>query len=331
VGVTNGSILVTGGAGYIGSVTVERLLDAGRDVVVLDDISKGHRDALPDDVNLVVGDIGDVDLVKRTLRRHDVESVIHFAARSLVGESMENPATYYETNVVRSCRMLDAMAASGVDKIVFSSSAAVYGEPVSVPILESHRTAPVNVYGDTKLAFERVLRWRSEMDRLRYVALRYFNAAGASERCGEDHDPETHLIPIALAAAAEEARELTVFGNDYDTPDGTCIRDYIDVRDLSDAHVLALEALDAGRTGVYNLGNGEGASVLEVIRAVEAVTGRKIHWSYGARREGDPARLVAGSSLAQKELGWSAAHSGLTDIIGAAWEWKLRHPRGYEG
>jgi UDP-glucose 4-epimerase len=323
------SILVTGGAGYIGSVTVERLVEAGRRVVVLDDMSKGHRSAVSGGVPLVVGDVGDVELVGRTLREHDVSAVIHFAARSLVGESMRKPAEYYDSNVVRGSRLLDAMAAAGVSQIVFSSSAGVYGEPERVPIEESHPTRPVNVYGDTKRAFERVLEWRAADTGLRHISLRYFNAAGASASFGEDHDPETHLIPLALKAAAGTRGGLTVFGNDYDTPDGTCIRDYIDVRDLSDAHIAALAALEAGRSGVYNLGNGEGFSVLEVISAAEEAIGRPVPWEFGARREGDPARLVASSARAAADLGWKPAHADLRDMIGAAWEWAQTYPQGY--
>jgi UDP-glucose 4-epimerase len=323
------SVLVTGGAGYIGSVTVERLKGAGCRVVVLDDLSKGHRSAVPSNVPLVVGDIGDEQLVASILREHQVDSVIHFAAMSLVGESMERPADYYDNNVVKGSRLLSSMTAAGVSKIVFSSSAGVYGEPPSVPILETAPTEPVNVYGDTKRVFERVLEWQSHSAGLQYISLRYFNAAGASEHCGEDHDPESHLIPIALQAVAGSRAELTVFGNDYDTPDGTCIRDYIDVRDLSDAHIAALEALDQGRSGIYNLGNGEGASVLDIIGAVEEVSGRSVPWSYGPRREGDPARLVASAELAKQELGWRPEHPALTDMIGAAWEWMQRFPEGY--
>ena len=234
------SVLITGGAGYIGSVTVERLVTAGRRVVVLDNLSKGHRSAVRGDVPFVLGDIGDIELVAGLLREHEIDSVIHFAAMSLVGESMEKPAEYYDNNVVRGSRLLSAMSAAGVSKIVFSSSAGVYGEPESVPILETAPTEPVNVYGDTKRVFERVLQWQAHTTGLEYIALRYFNAAGASANCGEDHHPESHLIPIALQAAAGTRAGLTVFGNDYDTPDGTCIRDYIDVRDLSDAHIAAL-------------------------------------------------------------------------------------------
>ena len=325
------SVLVTGGAGYIGSVTVERLVVEGRRVVVLDDLSKGHREAVMPGVPLLQGDVGDVEVVKGIVAEHGVDSVIHFAAKSLVAESMERPGEYYDANVVRGARLLDALVDRGVTKFVFSSSAGVYGEPESIPISEGHRTRPVNVYGETKLAFERILELYGERAGLRSISLRYFNAAGASERFGEDHDPETHLIPIALEVAQGKRDELTVFGDDYDTPDGTCIRDYIDVRDLADAHILALEALDAGRSGVYNLGNGEGWSVLNVLDAVEHVTGKRVRRAVGARREGDPARLVASSSKAEKELGWKPCHPDLADMVGTAWQWMRRNPHGYVG
>ncbi|MBD3366554.1 MAG: UDP-glucose 4-epimerase GalE [Candidatus Eisenbacteria bacterium] len=323
------SVLVTGGAGYIGSVTVERLVREGRRVVVLDDLSKGHRNAVLDGVPLVVGDIGDGELVTGLVKEHNVDSVIHFAARSIVGESMERPGEYYDANVVRGARLLDALVGCGVSKLVFSSSAGVYGEPESIPISEVHRTRPVNVYGETKLAFENVLGIYEERWDLRSISLRYFNAAGASERFGEDHEPETHLIPIALDVALGRRPEITIFGDDYDTPDGTCIRDYIDVRDLSDAHIAALAALDAGRSGIYNLGNGEGWSVLNVLDTTEEVTGRRVRRAVGARRPGDPARLVAGSSKAEKELGWKPGHPELADMVEAAWRWAETHPEGY--
>ncbi len=323
------SVLVTGGAGYIGSVTVERLLEAGHGVVILDDLSKGHESAIPDGCRFIKGGIGDTELVERALRENKVDSVIHFAAMSLVGESMERSGDYYSNNVVAGIRLLEAMEAAGVCKIVFSSSAGVYGEPETIPISEMNRTEPVNVYGDTKLIFERVLSWQSERTPLAHIALRYFNAAGASVRYGEDHRPESHLIPIALQAAAGRRPELTVFGDDYETPDGTCIRDYIDVRDLADAHIAALAALDASRSGIYNLGNGEGWSVLNVVEFAEEVTGLVIPRRVGPRRAGDPARLVASSSLAESELGWTPRHPELRDMIEAAWKWMESHPDGY--
>jgi UDP-glucose 4-epimerase len=323
------SVLVTGGAGYIGSVTVERLIEAGRRVVVLDDLSRGHRDAVSAGVPLVVGDIGDAGLVLDALRRHEVDAVVHFAAASLIAESMREPALYYENNVVRGVRLLDAMLAAGVRKIVFSSSAGVYGDPESSPIEESHATRPVNVYGETKLAFERILSRRAAVGDLAQISLRYFNAAGASRSHGEDHRPETHLVPLALRTVQGRIASLEVFGDDYDTPDGTCIRDYVDVRDLADAHILALDALDRGRSRAYNLGNGDGASVLSVIEAVSRVTGKEVPWKRAPRREGDPARLVASASLARRELGWTPRHPDLDDIVASAWEWAKRFPDGY--
>lgn len=323
------AVLVTGGAGYIGSITVERLAEAGRKAVVLDDLSKGHRSAVVPGVPLVVGDVGDHDLLRSVIAEHGVDSVIHFAAQSVVAESLERPGDYYRTNVVAGCTLLDVMASAGVRKMVFSSSAGVYGEPESVPIRESHRTNPLSVYGDTKLVFERILDRRSRSAGLEYVSLRYFNAAGASARFGEDHRPETHLIPNALKAGASAVPEITVFGDDYDTPDGTCIRDYIDVRDLADAHIAALEALDRGRSGIYNLGSGEGWSVLNVIDAASRVTGKRIPYTVGPRRDGDPARLVASSSLAERELGWKPRHHELGDMIESAWAWARRFPGGY--
>jgi UDP-glucose 4-epimerase len=324
-------VLVTGGAGYIGSVTVERLAGAGWNVVVVDDLSQGHRAAVLPGVPLEVGDVGDEGLLRRVIARHRVDSVVHFAAKSVVPESQEKPGDYYRTNVVASCALLDAMAAEGVRRIVFSSSAGVYGEPESVPISETHGTRPLSVYGDTKLAFERVLRWRAMTQDLEYISLRYFNAAGASERFGEDHRPETHLIPNALRAVVGAAPRITVFGDDYETPDGTCIRDYVDVRDLADAHIAALEALGSGRSGVYNLGSGEGWSVLNVIEAVARVTGRQVPRDVGPRRPGDPARLVASSSLAERELGWKPAHRELAEMIESAWRWARQFPEGYPG
>lgn len=323
------AVLVTGGAGYIGSITVERLAGAGCRVVVLDDLSKGHRSAVVPGVPLVVGDVGDGETVRGAIAEHGVDSVIHFAAQSIVPESLSRAGDYYRTNVVAGCTLLDAMVSAGVRKLVFSSSAGVYGEPESVPISESHRTDPLSVYGDTKLAFERILEWRACSDDLRYVSLRYFNAAGASARFGEDHRPETHLIPTALRAVVSAASEITVFGDDYETPDGTCIRDYVDVRDLADAHIAALEALDRGRSGVYNLGSGEGWSVLNVIDAVSRVTGKRVPHIVGPRREGDPARLVASSSLAERELGWRPRHHELGEMIESAWAWARRFPSGY--
>lgn len=326
------NILVTGGAGYIGSHTVRELIQKGHRVVVLDNLSKGHRSAL-EGVKLVQGDTADRGLLKGLFTEYEVEAVIHFAASSLVGESVRRPSEYYHNNVVKGLTLLDAMVESGVRHLVFSSTAAVYGEPQQVPIPEEHPTAPTNPYGATKLALEGAMRWYGEAYGLRYASLRYFNAAGADPAgdIGEDHDPETHLIPLVLKVALGQMPRLEVFGSDYPTPDGTCVRDYIHVNDLADAHVLALEALSSGAPSrVYNLGNGCGYSVLEVIRAAEQLVGRPIAVNYGERRPGDPAALVAGSEKIRAGLGWKPRFTDLQAIIGTAWRWHSSHPRGFE-
>jgi UDP-glucose 4-epimerase len=325
------NILVTGGAGYIGSHTVLELVGRGHRVVVLDNLSKGHRAALQG-VELVHGDTGNSALVRDLFKKHEVEAVVHFAASSLVGESVRRPAAYYHNNMVKGLVLLDAMAESGVQCLVFSSTAAVYGEPVEVPIPEGHPTVPTNPYGATKLALEGAMRWYGEAYGLRSVSLRYFNAAGAdpSGEIGEDHNPETHLIPLVLKAAAGLLPHLEIFGADYPTPDGTCIRDYIHVSDLAAAHVLALDALAAGApSAVYNLGNGNGYSVLEVIQAAEEVVGRPINVRYGPRRPGDPASLVAGSARIMDKLGWQPRFADLKMIIETAWRWHSTHPQGF--
>lgn len=325
------NILVTGGAGYIGSHTVLELVDRGYGVVVLDNLSKGHRAALQG-VDFVQGDTGDSGLVKELLKKHEVEAVIHFAASSLVGESVRQPAVYYHNNVVGGLALLDAMVECGVSCLVFSSTAAVYGEPLEVPIPEGHPTVPTNPYGATKLALEGAMRWYGEAYGLRCVSLRYFNAAGADPEgeIGEDHDPETHLIPLVLRAAAGLMPHLEVFGTDYPTPDGTCVRDYIHVSDLAQAHALALDGLAMGApSAVYNLGNGKGYSVLEVIRAAEEVVGKPINIKFGPRRPGDPAALVAGSAKIMGELGWYPCYGDLKVIIETAWRWHSTHPAGF--
>jgi UDP-glucose 4-epimerase len=311
------NILVTGGAGYIGSVVVEELINDGRSVVVLDDLSKGHRESVHPDATFVEGDIADQHLVERTLRDHGVVAVVHMAASSLVGESVKFPEKYYENNVVKGLKLLGAMHAAGVDRFVFSSTAAVYGEPENIPILETDRTVPTNPYGETKLAFE------GELDRsgVKFASLRYFNAAGASEKYGEQHDPETHLIPLVLQAAAGKLESVNVFGDDYPTRDGTCVRDYIHVIDLARAHILALDALSE-KNKIYNLGcGGDGYTVREVIDAAREVTGRDIPVKMGPRREGDPAVLVASSEKINRELGWSPQFQDLKTIIASAWKW----------
>lgn len=326
------NILVTGGAGYIGSHTVRALVSKKHHVVVLDNLSKGHEAAVQS-VQLVRGDIAEGRLLKNLFREHDIEAVMHFAANSLVGESVLQPSGYYHNNLVKGLSLLDRMVESGVRYLVFSSTAAVYGEPRENPIPEDHPAAPTNPYGATKLALEGAMRWYSGAYGLRYVSLRYFNAAGADPAgdIGEDHAPETHLIPLVLQVAMGHLPRLEVFGSDYPTPDGTCIRDYIHVNDLADAHVRAMEALASGvPSSVYNLGNGNGYSVLEVIRAAEEVVGKPIPVHYGARRPGDPAMLVAGSEKIKAGLGWQPRFTDLRAIIETAWRWHRSHPRGFK-
>jgi UDP-glucose 4-epimerase len=321
--------LVTGGAGYIGSVITEVLLGRGHEVTVLDNLIKGHRESVRPGAELVVGELGDRELVRALLERKRIEAVVHMAAHSMVGESVTQPLKYFENNVGVGITLLEAMQGAGVDKLVFSSTAATYGEPERQPISESDPTIPTNPYGESKLAFEKILHWSAKAYGLKAISLRYFNAAGASEHCGERHDPETHLIPIVLQVAAGLRPKVTVFGTDYPTPDGTCIRDYIHVLDLAEAHVLALEALGrqgSGGSKAYNLGgSSQGHSVKAVIRACEKVTGKPIAVEYGARRAGDPAVLVAGSTLCRDELGFTPKFQDLEQIIASAWRWMANH------
>ncbi len=322
-------ILVTGGAGYIGSVVTEELLKDGHEVVVYDNLMKGHRASLPPDAQFVHADLMDTESLRRTLEDAQIEAVIHMAAASLVGESVAEPAKYYQNNVGAGLALLDGMRAAGVRRIVFSSTAAVYGEPAKQPIEESDPTDPTNPYGETKLAFERALGWYGTAYGLRYASLRYFNAAGATIRCGEAHDPETHLIPIILQAAAGKRPHVEIYGEDYPTRDGTCVRDYIHVVDLARAHILALTALDR-QSAIYNLGcGGDGYTVREVIDAARRVTGRDIPVRVGARRPGDPAVLVASSARIKRELGWTPERQDLPTIISSAWAWMMKHPEAY--
>ncbi|HYE92058.1 MAG TPA: UDP-glucose 4-epimerase GalE [Terriglobales bacterium] len=315
-------VLVTGGAGYIGSVLTEELVAAGHAVIVYDNLAKGHRDAVQAPARFVPGDILDADHLARTFASERIEAVVHMAADSLVGESMTDPARYYRTNLVGGLRLLDAMRAAGVGLLVFSSTAAVYGNAEKQPIEEDAPTAPTNPYGETKLAFERAVGWYARAHGLRGTSVRYFNAAGATARNGERHDPETHLIPLLLQVATGERPDVTVFGDDYPTPDGTCIRDYVHVSDLGRAHVLALEALAGPGAGpVYNLGAGGGASVREVIDVARRVTGHPIPVRVGARRPGDPPRLVASSARAAAELAWRPTRQDLGTIVESAWRW----------
>ncbi len=322
-------VLVTGGAGYIGSVVTEALLDNGDDVVVYDNLSTGHRAAVPDHVAFVEGDLRDGDRLRATLADHRIDAVVHMAALSQVGASVVNPREYYDNNVRGGLSLLDALLHAGVSRIVFSSTAAVYGQPERVPIEEDAPTTPTSPYGDTKLTIETALRRYDTAYNLRYASLRYFNAAGASQRAGEDHRPETHLIPLLLQSAVGAGEPVAVFGEDYPTRDGTCVRDYIHVVDLARAHVLALGALDRG-SRVYNLGcGGEGYTVREVVDSARRVTGRAIPVRVAARRAGDPAVLVASSARIRAELAWEPAYAALDDIIGSAWAWQGRHPRGW--
>jgi UDP-glucose 4-epimerase len=322
-------VMVTGGAGYIGSVVTEELVRDGHDVVVYDNLQKGHRQAVVAPVEFVRADLADKAKLQETLSAHRIEAVIHMAADSLVGESCEQPAKYYRNNVIAGLNLLDAMRETNVGRIVFSSTAATYGEPEKQPIEETDPNRPTNPYGESKLTFERALRWYDEAYALRYASLRYFNAAGASERCGEDHDPESHLIPIALQAAAGTREFVEVYGDDYPTPDGTCVRDYIHVIDLARAHILALGALDHG-SRIYNLGcGGVGYSVNEVLAVAREVTGKGIRATVGARRAGDPSVLIASSEKIKRELGWKPQFQDLRIIVESAWRWMQAHSKGY--
>lgn len=315
-------ILVTGGAGYIGSVVTEELIKSEHAVTVYDNLSKGHRDSVAPEAKFVEGDLHETDKLAEVFRRDQIEAVIHMAASSLVGESVVEPAKYYHNNVVAGLSLLEAMRREQVKKIVFSSTAAVYGEPEKYPIEESDAVAPTNPYGESKLAFENILKWFENAYKIRYASLRYFNAAGATEKCGEKHDPETHLIPIILQTATGEREYVEIFGTDYPTADGTCIRDYVHVVDLAQAHILALDILDE-RSAIYNLGcGGDGYSVKEVINAAENVTGKKINVKYGARRGGDPAVLIASSEKIKRELNWQPKHQNLSEVVRSAWQWQ---------
>lgn len=314
-------VLVTGGAGYIGSVVSEQLVNDGHEVVVYDNLSKGHRDAVVEGARFVEGDLLDADKLRQTLNDSGTEAVIHMAAYSLVGESVQAPATYYGNNVVAGLVLLDVMHECGVKRIVFSSTAATYGEPESQPIFETAPANPTNPYGETKLTFEKALHWYEQAYGIRYASLRYFNAAGASEKCGEDHDPETHIIPITLQVAAGTRTHVEIYGDDYPTDDGTCIRDYIHVVDLARAHILALDVLGK-RSAIYNLGcGGDGYSVREVIDTARRVTGKEIPVRIGPRRLGDPAVLIASSDKIKSELGWQPQFQDLGIIVESAWRW----------
>lgn len=323
-------ILVTGGAGYIGSHTIRRLLAHGHEVVVFDNLSVGHREAVPSS-RLVVGDLGNVADLKAVFAQHKIEAVVHFAASALVGESMTDPAKYYRNNLVNSLNLLDQCCTSGVKRFIFSSTCATYGLPTTVPITEAEPQRPVNPYGNSKLAFERALADYAAAYHFGYCALRYFNAAGASPdgTIGEDHDPETHLLPLVLQTALGRRPHVEIYGTDYPTPDGTCIRDYIHVDDLAEAHVMAMDALDSTSALTYNVGVGRGFSVRELIRTVEQVSGLTIPVKESARRPGDPPILVANAEKIRRELNWSPKYTELQPIVETAWNWHRTHPDGF--
>jgi UDP-glucose 4-epimerase len=324
------AILVTGGAGYIGSVTVDYLLSRGEKPVVLDDLKRGHREALDSSVPFYQGDIGDEQLLKRIAREHPLESCIHFAALAYVGESVKEPRLYFENNVQKGIALIGALLEASVRRFVFSSSCATYGNPETIPVREDCRQQPTSPYGWSKLTLEQVLNSYDVAYGLRFVALRYFNAAGATETLGEDHEPETHLIANVLRVASGKVEELAVFGNGYKTSDGTAVRDYVHVSDLAEAHALSLEHLRrGGDSQILNLGSAKGYSVLEVIESARQVTGRPIQFRVEGPRAGDAGELVADSTKAQRILGWTPRHSDLATILRSAWEWHQRYPGGY--
>lgn len=325
-------VLVLGGAGYIGSHTVYQLIDEGFQVVVADNLETGHIEAIHKDAKFYKGDIRDRAFIDSVFENEKIDAVIHFAANSLVGESMVNPLKYYDNNLCGTKVLLESMVAHGVDKIVFSSTAATYGEPESIPILETDNTKPTNTYGETKLSMEKMFYWVSKAHNLRYVSLRYFNACGAhiSGEIGEAHNPETHLIPLILKVPNGQRANITIFGDDYDTKDGTCVRDYIHVTDLAQAHILAVKYLAKGNeSNIFNLGNGVGFTVKEVIETARKVTGHPIPAVMDKRRAGDPAKLIASSEKAIKILGWKPQYADLETIIASAWKWHKNHPEGY--
>ena len=320
-------IFLTGGAGYIGSVCSELLLNEGHEVAIFDNLSEGHRPAVDSRANFIRGDLADRLQIEAALSSTRPDAVMHFAAYALVPESMRDPSKYFRNNIANGLNLLDAVVATGVQRIIFSSTCAIFGPPERVPIDETAHPRPVSPYGESKLAFEKILRWYDEIHALKFVSLRYFNAAGATENLGEDHRPETHLIPNVLKVALGQSPNVEIYGTDYETPDGTCIRDYIHIVDLARAHILAL---GAAASGFYNLGTGGGSSVREVIAACRKITGRKIETIEKPRRPGDPPRLIASSEKIKKELGWQPQFQSLDAIVESAWKWHLKFPDGYE-
>lgn len=326
------TILVLGGAGYIGSHTVYELIDNGEDVAVIDNLLTGHEEAVHPKARFYKGDIRDREFLDEVLKKEKPDAVIHFAACSLVGESMEKPLKYYDNNLCGTKILLDSMVANGIDKIVFSSTAATYGEPERIPILETDKTEPTNTYGETKLSMEKMFKWVGKAYGLRYVSLRYFNACGAhkSGKIGEDHNPESHLIPLILQVPNGKREFISIYGDDYNTKDGTCVRDYIHVTDLAQAHILAVKYLQNGNeSDIFNLGNGVGFTVKEVIDCARKVTKHPVPAGVTPRRAGDPAQLIASSDKAKQILGWKPEHNSLEEIISTAWEWHKNHPNGF--
>lgn len=324
------NILVTGAAGYIGSICAEVLVSRGMKVIALDSLLEGHQEAVPAEATFCQVELGNREQLESVFIQHKIDAVMHFAAEALVAKSMKEPSIFYATNVACGVNLLDAMTRHGVRKFIFSSTAATYGEPETVPIPEDHRKSPINPYGKSKLVFEGILADYRAYTGLQYATLRYFNAAGASQERGEHHRVETHIIPRVLDAAAGVSSEVDVFGTDYPTPDGTCVRDYIHVLDIADSHLRALMEIERVSGEAFNVGNSRGYSILEVIDAAERVTGRKIARKLGPRRPGDPAVLVASKEKLKRVLGWEASHSSLEEILQSAWAWKQKNPRGYE-
>jgi UDP-glucose 4-epimerase len=322
-------IAVTGGAGYIGSICVEELVKQGNRVVVIDNLQEGHREAVAPGADLLVGDFADANVLKKVFGSGGVDAVIHFAAETTIADSMENPGRVFLNNVSNGVKLLEKMRQCECRKIIFSSTAAVFGNPDYLPIDEKHPRNPINPYGESKSMFENILSWYHHCHGFKYNIFRYFNAAGATDRLGEAHRHETHLIPVAIQAAMGKRRAMEVFGSDYDTKDGTCVRDFLHVTDIAQAHVLGLTNIDKNPAAAYNLGNGKGFTILEVLEAVQKAAKKKIPYEFSARRPGDPDHLVASSSLARKELGWRPVFDSIDEIVRSAWHWHRRHPDGY--
>jgi UDP-glucose 4-epimerase len=324
------TILVTGGAGFIGSIIVEQLAESGEDVVVYDNLYQGHAEAIHPSAKFIQGDLADVSALRQVFADHKIQSIMHFASYTLVGESVTDPFMYLGDNVTNGLNLLHAAVDNGVKHFILSSTANLFDDPEKIPIAETERIVPGSPYGESKYILERFLYWLDKTKGLRYTALRYFNAAGASPVRGEDHDPETHLIPLVLWVAQAKRDKIVIFGDDYPTPDGTCVRDYIHVLDLAQAHILALKALeDGGPSRKYNLGNGKGFSIREVIDVSRKITGHSIPTEIGSRRPGDPATLIASSDAIREQLGWQPKYPDLETIIGDAWRWFQKHPNGY--